>query len=109
MILNTCAIEIFNNQSKLIDNTIEKCFEDGIRVIGDDNSTCSSPLIWRNTIKACAMNGILASGKQASPDIRGNIIIQNRKSGIKITELATAHIGGTSKTDIKFIPTTNKS
>lgn len=55
------------------------------------------------------MNGILASGKQASPDIRGNIIIQNRKSGIKITELATAHIGGTSKTDIKFIPTTNKS
>jgi len=93
----------------LIDNTIEKCFEDGIRVIGDDNSTCSSPLIWRNTIKACAMNGILASGKQASPDIRGNIIIQNRKSGIKITELATAHIGGTSKTDIKFIPTTNKS
>jgi len=75
MILNTCAIEIFNNQSKLIDNNIEKCFEDGIRVIGNDKTTCSSPLIWRNTIKASAQNGILATGEQASPDIRGNIII----------------------------------
>jgi hypothetical protein len=86
--LNTCAIEIFNNKSKLIDNIIEKCFEDGIRIIGNDKTKCSAPLIWRNTIKACALNGILATGEQASPDIRGNIIIQNRKSGIKITELA---------------------
>jgi hypothetical protein len=36
--------------------------------------------------------------------VRGNIIKQNRKAGIKITEQAIAHIGGTEKADIKFIP-----
>ena len=36
--------------------------------------------------------------------MRGTIIKQNRKAGIKITEFAIAHIGGTEKADIKFIP-----
>jgi len=62
MILNTCAIEIFNNSTKLIDNVIEKSFEDGIRVIGNDKTTCSSPVIWRNTIKSSAQNGVLVTG-----------------------------------------------
>jgi len=35
--------------------------------------------------------------------------LKNRKSGIKITDLAKAHIGGTSKVDIKFIPSTKKA
>lgn len=44
------------------------------------------------------------SGSQAEPDIRGNIITQNRKAGIKVGECAKAQIGGTTKQDIKFIP-----
>lgn len=41
--------------------------------------------------------------------MRGNIIVQNRKAGIKLTEGAIAHIGGTTKVDIKFIPSVTKS
>ena len=44
-------------------------------------------------------------GEFCEPDIRGNIIESNRKAGIKITEFAVAHIGGTSKEDIKTLPT----
>ena len=36
--------------------------------------------------------------------MRGNVIKANRKAGIKLTEEAVAHIGGTEKADIKFIP-----
>ena len=32
------------------------------------------------------------------------MIKANRKAGIKLTEDAIAHIGGTEKADIKFIP-----
>jgi hypothetical protein len=38
------------------------------------------------------------------PDIRGNVIANNRKSGIKIMKNATAHIGGNSKEDILELP-----
>jgi hypothetical protein len=43
-------------------------------------------------------------GPHCEPDIRGNLIANNRKSGIKITKNAIAHIGGTSKEDIKVQP-----
>ncbi len=43
-------------------------------------------------------------GIHCEPDIRGNVIIQNRSAGIKLTEGSVAHIGGTNKVDIKFIP-----
>lgn len=46
-------------------------------------------------------------GESCEPDIRGNIIESNRKAGIKLTENAVAHIGGTSKDDIKVLPTYN--
>ena len=59
-------------------------------------------------ITSCGHNGIVIEGGQCNPDVRGNIIKQNRKAGIKLTELAVAHIGGTEKADIKFIPTIQK-
>jgi len=34
--------------------------------------------------------------------------MENRKAGIKLTEGSVAHIGGTNKVDIKFIPSTVK-
>ena len=37
-------------------------------------------------------------------DAKGNIIANNRKSGIKISNNAIAHIGGSSKDDIKTLP-----
>ncbi len=46
----------------------------------------------------------MIQGGQCNPDVRGNIIKANRKAGIKLTEEAIAHIGGTEKADIKFIP-----
>jgi hypothetical protein len=42
------------------------------------------------------------------PEIRGNVIIENRKAGIKLTEGAIAQIGGCNKVDIKFIPSVVK-
>lgn len=50
----------------------------------------------------------MIQGGQCNPDVRGNIIKQNRKAGIKLTEDAIAHIGGTEKADIKFIPDPQK-
>jgi hypothetical protein len=46
----------------------------------------------------------LIDGKHCEPDIKGNIIANNRKSGIKISNNAIAHIGGSSKEDIKTLP-----
>ena len=102
------GIQVNNNRSRLVDNIIEKCHENGIRIVGSDKSQVCSPIVWRNHIKTCGHNGIVAIGEQCEPDIRGNIIQQNRKAGIKLTEYAVAHIGGTSKVDIKFIPSTSK-
>lgn len=62
------------------------------------------PLIWRNKIEQCALDGIIVFGPHCEPDIRGNIIANNRKSGIKITKNAQAHVGGTSKEDIMTLP-----
>ena len=38
------------------------------------------------------------------PDIKGNIIANNRKAGIKIQNFAIATIGGSCKDDIKTLP-----
>jgi hypothetical protein len=46
---------------------------------------------------------------RCEPDIRGNVISENRRAGIKLTEGAVAHIGGTNKVDIKFIPSAIKA
>ena len=62
------------------------------------------PLIWRNKIEQCAFDGIIVFGPHCEPDIRGNIISNNRRSGIKIMKNAIAHIGGTSKEDIMVLP-----
>ena len=60
------------------------------------------PLVWRNRIEQCAFDGIIVYGQHCEPDIRGNIIANNRKSGIKLMRGAIAHIGCTSKEDIKI-------
>ena len=104
MSLNEAGISILNNKSKVIDNMIDKAHQNGIVIEGFDKSTKCTPNIWRNKLRACGANGILVSGEQCDPDIRGNIIIQCRKAGIKINRDAIAHIGGTTKVDIKFIP-----
>jgi len=72
--------------------------------VGLDNRTRSMPLIWRNKIEQSAFDGIIVFGKHCEPDIRGNIIANNRKSGIKIMKNAIAHIGGNSKADILEMP-----
>ena len=109
MTLNEVGVEIFNNKSRIIDNTIQKSFKDGIKVIGNNRSTNSAPLIWRNFIRQSGLNGIIGMGIHCEPDIRGNVIIQNRSAGIKLTEGSVAHIGGTNKVDIKFIPSAIRS
>ena len=60
--------------------------------------------MWKNIITSCGYNGLVIQGEQCDPDVRGNVIKANRKAGIKLTEDAIAHIGGTEKADIKFIP-----
>lgn len=88
----------------MFDNQIAKSHEYGIQVVGDDNKTRSMPLIWRNKIEQCAFDGIIVFGQHCEPDIRGNVIANNRKSGIKIMKNAIAHIGGTSKEDLNELP-----
>ena len=102
--LNEVGIEIYNNQSHLIENRIERSHENGIKITGTNRSQLCTAKIWKNTINACGYNGIVIQGGQCNPDVRGNIIKQNRKAGTKLTEDAVAHIGGTEKADIKFIP-----
>lgn len=108
MILNEFGIEIFNNKSRIIDNTIKKCHKDGIKVVGNNRSTNSAPKIWRNFVCQCGHNGILSLGVHCEPEIRGNVIMENRKAGIKLTEGAVAQIGGNNKVDIKFIPSAQR-
>jgi|LakMenE01Jun11ns_1017448.scaffolds.fasta_scaffold8767666_1 hypothetical protein len=79
-----------NNSSFILDNTITKMHMNGIAMIGNDGSTRCCPIIWRNTISICGLYGVIAEGAQSEPDIRGNIIMQNRKAGIKITDNAQA-------------------
>jgi hypothetical protein len=43
MIINDNGIEVLNNKSKVIDNSIEKSHENGIRIIGYDKNTRSTP------------------------------------------------------------------
>ena len=50
------------------------------------------------------MDGILIDGRHCEPDIKGNIIANNRKAGIKIQNEAIAYIGGSCKDDIKTLP-----
>lgn len=107
MTINDIGIEILNNKSKLIENVIEKSHENGIKVVGDDNNTRSMPSIWKNRIFSCGHHGILCMGKYCEPDIRGNIIESNRKAGVKLTDDAIAHIGGTTKDEIKILPSYN--
>jgi hypothetical protein len=102
MNINDVGIEILNNRSKLIGNKIEKSHENGIKVVGDDKNTRATPTIWKNTIITCGYNGILCMGEFCEPDIRGNRIESNRKAGIKLTDLSTAHIGGTTKEDMQM-------
>ena len=108
MQLNLMGIQINNNQSRIVNNNIEKCHENGIRIVGSDKSQVCKPVCWRNHIKTCGHNGIECKGEQCEPDIRGNIIEQNRKAGIKLTEKSNAVIGGSTKEDIKFIPSISR-
>ncbi len=75
MTLNEVGIEILNNKSRIIDNTIQKSHQDGIKVIGNNRTTNSAPLIWRNYIKQSGHNGIISLGIHSEPDIRGNVIL----------------------------------
>lgn len=104
MALNEGGIDILNNKSRPIDNIIEKAHSNGILIMGENTATMCTPQIWRNKIRACGGNGIDINGEQCEPDLRGNIIVMCRKAGIKLHHNSVAHIGGTSKVDIKFIP-----
>ena len=89
----------------MIENEIERSHTNGIKITGTSRSQYCTAKVWKNIINSCGYNGIVIEGAQCNPDVRGNIIKQNRKAGIKLTEQAVAHIGGTEKNDIKFIPT----
>lgn len=88
--INDIGIQVMNNKSRVLDNQIEKSHEDGIKIIGYDKNTRSTPYIWKNRIFSCGYNGILCLGEYCEPDIRGNIIESNRKAGIKLSEFACA-------------------
>lgn len=75
-----------------------------MQLFGDENQTRCMPLVWRNRVEQCAFDGIIVFGEQCEPDIRGNIIANNRRAGIKLMKNAIAHIGGTSKEDILEVP-----
>lgn len=98
------GIEVQNNKSKIFDNSISKSHEYGMQLYGDDNTTRCMPLVWRNRVEQCAYDGIIVFGEQCEPDIRGNIIANNRRAGIKLMKNAVAHIGGTSRDDIREVP-----
>lgn len=104
MSINDCGIEITNNRSKIFENYVEKSHENGIKIVGDSKSTRSMPSIWKNKISSCGCNGIICLGDSCEPDIRGNVIESNRKAGIKLTEMAIAHIGGISKEELDNLP-----
>lgn len=103
--LNEVGIEVYNNQSHIIENEIERSHENGIKITGTNRAQLCTAKIWKNNITSCGYNGLVIQGGQCNPDVRGNVIKANRKAGIKLTEEAIAHIGGTEKADIKFIPT----
>lgn len=98
------GVEILNNKSKVIENVVEKSHELGIKIVGDDNNTRCMPSIWKNRVFSCGQHGILCMGSFCEPDIRGNIIESNRKAGIKLTDDAIAHIGGTTKEEVRVLP-----
>lgn len=102
MSLNDVGIEILNNKSYLIENNIDKSHENGIKIMGDHKDTRCMPHVWKNSITGSGQNGIFAIGEQCEPDIRGNLILNNRKAGIKFCEMACGHIGGTSKEDLQM-------
>lgn len=100
MNINDTGIEVLNNKSKIIENIIEKSFENGIKVVGNDKHTRSMPIIWKNRVFSCGYNGIMCSSEFCEPDIRGNIVDSNIKAGIKLTDNSVAHIGGTAREDL---------
>ena len=100
MQINVLAIEILNNRSIIFENTIQKCHDDGIKVIGNSDTHTAAPIIQKNYIEASTHNGIVVEGFSSCPMIRANIIEANRKSGIKLVEYARAHIGGQSLEDL---------
>ena len=62
MNLNESGIEIFDNQSSIIDNMIERSHEDGIKITGTDKSQMCTAIVWKNSIISCGYNGILIKG-----------------------------------------------
>ena len=85
---------LLNNKSIVFENTIQKCHDDGIKIIGNSETQMAAPTIQKNYIEASTHNGIVIEGFSSCPMIRANIIEANRKSGIKLVENARAHIGG---------------
>ena len=72
---------------------LEKSHENGIKVIGYESKYRAAPQIWKNKINHCGYNGIYCIGEYCQPDILGNYLEYNRKSGIKLNENAQATIG----------------
>jgi len=60
--INDVGIEIVNNASKIVDNTIEQSHENGIHIKGDNPDIRSKPLIYKNRIISCGFNGIICTG-----------------------------------------------
>lgn len=102
MSINDEGIELHNNKSQLFENLIEKSHQNGILCTSEGDQAGCLPNIWKNRITQSGINGIYCTGSGCKPDIRGNVIDQNRKSGIKLCEDASAHIGGSSKEDLNL-------
>mmetsp|Transcript_21873 Transcript_21873/g.33911 ORF Transcript_21873/g.33911 Transcript_21873/m.33911 type:complete len:120 (+) Transcript_21873:1259-1618(+) len=54
----------------------------------------------KNYIEASTHNGIVCEGSKCWPDIKANILEANRKAGIRLMDMARAHIGGEGFDDI---------
>jgi|LauGreDrversion4_2_1035121.scaffolds.fasta_scaffold71433_4 hypothetical protein len=102
MSLNDVGIELLNNKSQLFENLIEKSHANGIFCASEGDQMGCLPNIWKNRVTQSGSSGIYCTGASCKPDIRGNVIDQNRKCGIKLCEDSSAHIGGTSKEDLSL-------
>lgn len=76
---NTFGIIVIDSKSKLFQNKIEKCHENGIEVICSGNGKICNPDIEENEVVGSKFHGILVRGDSSHPKIIGNKVENNKK------------------------------
>lgn len=81
-----------NSKSKVVNNKIEKSYDNGLKIMCKGKENICNPDIEKNKIFSSKYNGILIQGDGCHPKIVSNLVENNKKSGIKIEENAKADI-----------------